>query len=409
MRFPSILAAATLLAGAAQAAPLTFGQALALADQTAPSLAARSADIDAARAQAVAAGRLPDPRLRLGLDNFPISGPPAGSFSEESMTMATVGVMQDVPSGAKRSADRRRAAADVSAAEAARRLEARRVRLGAALAWIDLYYAERRLAALDEVAGVLSPMRDAAQAELTSGARRPAQALEPEQLSARLADRQAELTAAVARARAELARWTGDPDAEVAGRPPAYAIDPVTLRAGLDDHPSLAAYDGLIEQADADAALARADKRPDWSWELAYQRRDPMWGDMVSAEVTVRLPLFAASRQTPVIQARDRSAAGARLSREAARRELLAALNADLADHVMHHDRMIRARDTLLPLARRGADLETTSYSAGSASFADVLEALLALVEARIDVLDREAEVERDGVRINLTYGVDPQ
>jgi hypothetical protein len=61
-------------------------------------------------------------------------------------------------------------------------------------------------------------------------------------------------------------------------------------------------------QAQADVALAKADKQPDWSWEVAYQRRDPMFGDMVSAGVSISLPLWGKSRQDPMIAARTASA-----------------------------------------------------------------------------------------------------
>lgn len=399
--------AAMAVAGGAQAAPLTFETALKLAEETAPSLQAKSLDIEAARSSAVAAGRLPDPKLRLGLDNFPVSGPPAWRFGPEGMTMASVGVMQDVPNGAKRRAARERAAADIDAAQSEQTVEVRSVRVAAALAWIDLHYAKRRLAALDEIERGLAEIRETAPSQFAAGAMRPSQTLEADQLTAALGDRRADLTAAVGKARADLARWTGDPDAETMGDPPAFAIDPVTLRSGLDRIPALRAYEAKGRQADAAVAAARADKRPDWSWELAYQRRDPMWGDMVSVGATVSLPLFAKTRQDPVIAARTQAASRVRVEREAARRELTAALDADLADHTMHHDRLHRAQATLVPLAERRAELERSSYAAGAASLSDVLQAALALAEARVDALNREADVARDAARITLIYGSD--
>ena len=396
--------AAALLASSAHAAPLTYDAALKLADQSAPSLQAKALDTKAAESAAVAAGRLPDPKLRLGLDNFPISGPPAGRFGPDSMTMATVGVMQDMPNGAKRRAERDRAAADIGAAHSNQMVEAQNVRLSAALAWIDLYYAKRKLAALDEVAAALKPLRETASSQVAAGAARPAQILEPDQLLAALGDRRADLAAEVAKARAELARWTGDPDPEAAGAPPAMDVDPVALRAGLDRLPQLLAYDALSRQSEADVALAKAGKRPDWSWELAYQHRDPMWGDMVSVGATVSLPLFASKRQDPVIASKADIASRVRIEREAARRALVAQLDADLADHTMHHDRLHRAEAILVPLAQKKADLERASYAGANATLSDVLQSSIALAEARVDALGREADVVRDAVRINLTY-----
>ena len=155
--------------------------------------------------------------------------------------------------------------------------------------------------------------------------------------------------------------------------------------------------------------MARADKRPDWGWDVAYEHRDPRWGDMVSGGVSISLPLFQKTRQDPVVDAKAEEAIKAHLDQDAAHRQLQAQLDADLADHVMHHDRMTRAMTTLVPLAEKKVQLETASYAAGTASLSDVQQAQLALAEARIDALSREADVVRDGVRINFTYGGDKQ
>ncbi|HEX7886051.1 MAG TPA: TolC family protein [Phenylobacterium sp.] len=400
-----LMLGAAFLSSAAQAAPLTYSAALQRAAD-APTLQAKAAEVTAARAAAGAAGRLPDPKLRFGLDNFPVSGPPAWRFGPESMTMATVGVMQDIPNGAKRRAERERAAADIGAAESGQAVETRNVRLAAALAWVDLYYAQRKLAALEEISAALRPLRDTAPAQVAAGSSRPAAALEADELTAALGDRRAELLAAAAKARAELSRWTGEPEPEATGASPPQEVDAPVLRAALDQHPALLAYDATGRQAAADLAAARADKRPDWSWELAYHRRDPMWGDMVSLGGTVSLPIFPGRRQDPKIAAKAASAGRVSAEREAMRRQLRAQLDADLADHAMHHDRMIRAKETLVPLARRKADLETASYAAGSASLSDVLQAFLGLAEARVGALDREGDVVREAARINLSYGV---
>jgi outer membrane protein TolC len=376
-----------MIAAAAHAAPLTFEAALRLADGSAPSLEAKQDDLRAARAAAIAAGRLPDPKLALGVEGFPVSGPMAFRPTRDDFSDVRIGLMQDVPNGAKRRSAKERADADIEMARAGRAGEARNVRLNTALAWVDLYYAERRLATLDEVARALAPLQGTAAARVASGAARPGEALQPEQWIAALADRRAVLVADVGKARAELTRWTGESAPEVSGAPPDYVIDPAALRAGLDELPFLTIYEASARQADA----------------------DPRFGDMVMAQVTVGLPLFGATRQDPIIEARSQTAAGVRIEREAARRELLAALDSSLADHLMHHEQLTRASDVLLPLAQRRADLETASYAAGTASLSDVLGALLALAEAHTAVVDHQAEVERDAVRIALTYGRDAQ
>jgi cobalt-zinc-cadmium efflux system outer membrane protein len=394
-----------LPATAAFAGPLRFEEALARAEAQAPSLRAKALEADARRSALPAAGQLPDPKLGLGIDNFPASGPLAGSFAEDSMTMVRVGISQEVPNAAKRHARTTRARTDVQAAEASLLSEERRVKVATALAWIDLAYAERRLAALQGILSRLAPFPSAAKTSVGSGAARPAQTLQVRQSLAALEDRRSELAAAVGRQRAMLSSWTGEPAPEAVGDIPAPTIDAAALRAAITTHPDLGTASARVTQAEADVAVARADKGPDWGFDVAYQRRADRYGDMVSVGVTISLPLFVGRRQDPMIAASAASAAAALAEQEDMRRSLLADLEAGLADHNMHHEQWMRARDTLLPLARNRAELETASYAAGRAGLLDVIEAQTMLADSELQLLDREAEVARDAVRLVLTYG----
>ncbi|HEX8415924.1 MAG TPA: TolC family protein [Sphingomicrobium sp.] len=409
MRASYMVPLAALIASTAQAGPLTYDQALREAVANAPGAAAARAGIVAAGADARAAGTLPDPRLSFGLDNFPVSGPPAYTFNGDSMTMARVGVQQDMPNLAKRHAAQAQARAAITSAEASQASRLRQIRLGAGSAWIDLAYAERRLRAMDSTLRELRALPAATRAAVASGSARPAQTLGADQAIATLEDRRDELVSAVARARAMLTRWTGAQAPEAAGDIPALDLEPARLRIALDRHPDILSADAGVSRAQADVSAARAEKRPDWGFEVAYQRRDSRYGDMVSAGVSMTLPLFARSRQDPRIAARQSAAAQADAEREDARRELTANLEAGLADHVMHHEQWMRARDMLVPLARKRAELETASYSAGRAGLTDVIEAKTALADAELTALDREAEVARDAVRLTITFGSDTQ
>lgn len=397
------------ISSVALAEPLTFGAAIERAMRDAPSILASEAGIDARRSAAIAAGRLPDPTLNVGLDNFPVSGPPAFSFTRESMTMAQVGVEQPFPNPAKRQAQRTRAQADIGIAEGDLAVETQNVRLETALAWVDLYYAKRRLAQLQRLDESLGDLQATVSARLASGSARPASALEPELLRAAVNDRRSELAAEVTKAQARLARFTGDPEADVAGPPPTLDVDRSSLVAGIPYLPRLVALDAGIRSAEADSALARADKRPDWRVSASYGRRDPAFGDMVSVGVSIDLPLFAGRRQDPKIAARASEETQARLLRAAGERELLAKLDGDLADHAMHMQRLENARNVLVPLAKRRAELDMASFAAGKLDLGAALLSSLALAEAEVDALSREADVARDAIRINYTYeGVRP-
>lgn len=393
-----------VIPGIAFAGPLTFEAALRQAKHDAPSIRAKTLGADAARSARGAAGALPDPKLDVGIESFPISGPLAFEPQRDDFTMARVGVSQDIPNLAKRHAQQARADSDIKAAEADTAVEARTVEVGTALAWINLAYAERRLAALDDVLSRLTQVVRTLPGAVASGNARPAQTLAGQQAVAAMQDRRSELVSNVARARATLTRWTGDPAPEIAGPIPDFAVDAAALRASLDQHPGIRMIDAQVGQADADVRLADAGRRSDFGVNLAYQRRDPRFGDYVSAGVTVSLPFFTRNRQNAGIAAAQANAGRALAEREAARRALAADLDTDIADHVMHHDQWRRARDTLQPLAEQRVRLETASYGAGRASLVDVADAYAALADATITTLVREALVAADGARLTLTY-----
>lgn len=386
------------------AGPLSFDAALVQAKNQAPSVHAKALGAEAARAARGAAGALPDPTLAVGIDSFPVSGPLAFSPNRDDFTMARVGVSQNFPNLAKRHASQARADSDIKTAEADTAVEARTVEVGTALAWINLAYAERRLLALDAILGRLEQVVGTTHGAVASGNARPAQTLTGQQAIAAMQDRRSELVSNVERSRAALTRWTGDPRPEIAGPPPQFPIDAATLRAGLDNHPTIQMIDAQAGQANADVRVADAERRSDFGVNLAYQRRDPRFGDYVSAGVTVSLPFFTRNRQTAGIAAAQANAGRVLAEREAARRALAADLEADLADHVMHHEQWMRARETLQPLAEQRVKLETASYGAGRASLVDIADAYAVLADATLTVLDREALTAADGARLTLTY-----
>ncbi|MBA4164671.1 MAG: transporter [Erythrobacter sp.] len=386
------------------AEPLTFDAALQKAEVDAPSLKGRTLGVSAAQSAAIAADRLPDPTLDLGIRDFPVTGPDAGQFNRDDFTMTTVGVSQQFINPAKRRARAARASADIGIAEAEVALEERNVRLETALAWIDLYYGERRLDQLKLLDKSLADLQATVTARLAAGTARPSQAFEPEQLRAQVNDRRSALVAEIAKARARLARFTGDSDVSVAGAPPEFVIDRARLLSSLAEIPSLQALDAQSTAMEAEVRLARADKQPDWRVSAMYGRREPRFGDLVSLGVSIDLPLFGRRRQDPRIAARALELESARLDRIAGERDVVAALESDLAEHAMHHARLENARDHLVPLARRRARLDFDSYGAGTVDLGTALLATLSAAEAEVDLLDREAEVARDAVSIIITY-----
>ncbi|MDP9086461.1 MAG: TolC family protein, partial [Pseudomonadota bacterium] len=303
MRRVAGLAAVLVAAAPVSAAPLTFEGAIALARVNAPSLRAKALGTAASQSARQAAGALPDPKVSVGVEDFPISGPLAFKPSRDDFSGVRVGLSQDIPNLAKRRAQRTRADADIAVANADAGLEARSVEVETAVAWITLAFVQKRLAALDGVREGLAKFVRATPASVAAGSARPAQTVAGKQALAALDDRRDELVAALSTARVNLARWTGDPDPVVAGRIPNFDVNAADLIGTLEVNPLLAPLAARLNQARADVRLAEAERRPDFGLDVSYLRRDPRFGDYVSAGVTVGLPIFQKRRQLPMIAA----------------------------------------------------------------------------------------------------------
>jgi len=405
MRNAWLLCCAIGIAPIARAESLNFADAAQACGADGPTIEARAAGLSAAKRAIKSAGQLPDPQLALGLDSFPVSGPNAGSFTRDDFTWVNVGIMQDMPSGAKRSA--RTKVAMAGAGRAAAELEVGRLeaRLGAAKSWLSLYYAERRQALLDQLASDARAAANTARARLAAGGAVD-DALAAEVDAARLEDRKDDNKATMAAARADLRRWIGNAaDARLAEEPPIFSIDPDLFRAHLIRHPALAAMDAETSEAEANVRLARAETHPDWSWGLSYQRRDPRFGDYVSAEVRIGLPLFQGARQRPMINSKLDEVSRIGAERAALLREHSAALESRLAERDALMANLQRARDIRLPLARQRASASVGALAAGASSVTQALDARRDTFEAELDLIDLEERLTELNATLTLEYG----
>jgi cobalt-zinc-cadmium efflux system outer membrane protein len=394
------------VAGLACAEPLTLDAALELARRQAPDVALQAANVDAAQAAFAGAGRLPDPKLTVGIDNLPVSGADQWSLTRDSMTMQKVGLMQDVPNGGRRRAEADIARAAVARAQAEQRVRLLEIQRDTALAWLDRYFVERRGALLDGLQRENGLFADAVEAQLAGGRALPADALVPRQEAAELADRRDELAGAIARSKALLRRWIGAAaDEPLAGDPPAFPIQPEHLRAHVHEHPELAVFVPMTQMAQAEVHAAEATKRPDWGVEFAYGRRGAVFGDMVSLQFTVGLPLFGRTRQDPAIEARHQELNRVEAERDTMLRDHTADLETDLVEYDIVSRQLARVRELRLPLARQKVDYQFASYRGGKGDLTAVLGARRELIELELRQLELEGQQAAVAAKLHFIYG----
>ena len=122
--------------------PLTLAEAQRIAVTRSQLLVAQDALAAAVRYQALAAGQLPDPVLKVGIDNLPANGPDRFSVTRDFMTMRRIGIAQELPRAAKRQLRTERLERDAQRVLAQRQLTQANVERDTALAWLDRYYTQ---------------------------------------------------------------------------------------------------------------------------------------------------------------------------------------------------------------------------------------------------------------------------
>lgn len=398
--------AATVLAPWALADSLRFQDAVARAVEHAPQIARLASKSDAASQLLRSAGELPDPKVSLGVENLPVSGPDRLSLTRDFMTMQRVALMQDVPNRAKREARVAGAAARFAATQAERAVATRNAGREAALAWIRRRTLERQIEHLGRLFEENALFEAAVRAQVAGGRSGAADAVAPRQEHAMLEERRDQLVTRRTQAVEALRRWIGDAaDLPLAGETPTWTLSRASLVGAIEQHPELTVVAAMGRGLEAEVREAISALRPDWSVGVAYARRGPGFGDMVSLQVAFDLPIFGERRQDPRIAAARSELQAIEAERESVHRALRESLASELAEL----ERVERARErlanTLAPLARSKVELALAAYRAGRASLGEVIASRRERIETELRQIELDGEVQRVATSLHFTYG----
>lgn len=388
------------------AATLSLADALRLAQDRSRELAAQDAAGGAARDMAVAAGQLPDPILTAGLNNWPINGPDQFSVGRDFMTMRSIGVSQEFTRAGKRKARAARQDREAEAAAVGRELALANLQRDTAVAWLERYYQERMREVLTAQRDEAKLQIDAADAAYRSGRGPQADAFAARSAVAQIEDRIAQTEGQIEVASTELTRWVG----EAAGRgalanpPPMDSLDLALsdLDAHLTHHPQIEMMVKQEEMARADADVARAEERPDWSVALTYSQRGSAYSNMVSLNVSIPVPWNRRNRQDRELAAKLELADEMHDRREEATREHITEARMMLQEWYSDRQRLTRYDESLIPLATERTRAALAGYRGATVSLTAVLDARRSEIDTRLDRIRLEMEAARLWAR--LTY-----
>jgi outer membrane protein TolC len=385
-------------AKAQQGIPLTLAEAEDVALEQEPGQAAFLARAEALEEQSVAVGQLPDPKLRMGLANFPIE---SGGFRTEGMSQAQLGLRQSFPPGKTRAVSTRQFQS--LAAEMTKNADARGrdVLTSVRNAWLETYYWNQAHTMVTDSRPFFADLVTITRSLYAVGTKDQQDVLRADLELSRLDDRLIEINERRARARAALSEWVG-PDSQrpIAEKLPTWEHVPAleAMRADLVTHPALQAADARVGARRAGIDLAKEKYKPGWALDLGYGYRDGSLptgtprSDFVSLSVTVDLPFFRNNRQ-------HRSLAAALSERRAAiesKDELLRRLSSQLdAEYARWRDTSRRVdlyERLILTQAEDQANAALAAYQSEAGDFADVMRGFIDNLNTRLDHIRLQIE-----------------
>jgi outer membrane protein TolC len=362
-----------------------------LAGERNPRLAASRSLAAAIAARQPGASVLPDPSLQIGFMNLAL---PSLNADMPSSMAPSVQLMQMVPFPGKLGFSGRIAAKSAEMAQAGAAETWWEVRSEAAMAFYQLYQADRQIAVMRETLLLLEDFGQIANAMYSAGEGRQSDVLranvEVARMDAEIRRMEAMRRAAAARLNGVLNRPadTPVPTPELGTLPLDLPASDTLLAWAYETRPMLARSRLAVEQSGEQRELARKEIWPDLVFGVQYGQRQGDMGTqrMGSAMVGFSLPIFASKRQ---LRMRDEAAAMEQMARAeltAMQASVDVRIDELLADIERDRTLVHLYRTDVLPQADANVESAFSSYRVGAVDF-------MTLVDARMTVNQYEQEL----------------
>ena len=365
----------------------------------------------------VSAGALPDPTVSLGLANLPID---TLDFDQEGMTQFKVGVSQRFPRGQSLSLRQERLARLSGVQPFAREDRKAKVAVTVAHLWLEAYRSQKTIYLIEKDRSLFEHLVDVAQSSYTTAfGRTRQQDLVRAQLElTQLEDRLTQLHQRRETQLARMGQWLGDrsgelsidmPDAVNINIPTLVNIDQLSvgqLTQALTQHPLVKSIEQKLSAGQTAVKLARQSYKPQWGVNVSYGYREADAlgndrSDFFSVGVSFDMPLFTAKRQDRQVQAASAEYESIKTEQALTLRELRAGFATANAGYLRLLERKQLFDTRLLKEISQQAEASLKAYTNDDGDFAEVVRARIAELNARIDALNVEIDIQKTIAQLN--------
>ncbi|MEW6719678.1 MAG: TolC family protein [Thermodesulfobacteriota bacterium] len=378
-----------------------------------PSLESMRQRIELKRNEAIRAGALDDPKLWVGLSNIPVG---SWSLREEDMTGKEIGLSQMLPYPGKRDRASRIVEKEKEQAEFEMAEMRNMLRADVKMAYAELSTARAQAEIVRRTRAVLEQVVDVSREMFAVGKGRQPDVLRGQTDFQRMREM---LLALENRERVLSIRLN-----TLAALPPGEAvpaIDPLeefsfpydarALRGIYEsERPARKAALARIAKGDIGIAQAGSERRPDFEVSASYMQRDAMPDgtsrrDMVSAMVSMTLPVWSKGKIEPGIRAMTAEREMAIRDRETLDAEAANAIEGGLST-LENFGAVARLyRTTLIPQAEQAVRANLEAYRVGTIDFPMLMDSLMSELGFRREYAGMVGEMHATKARLEAAAG----
>ena len=383
--------------------PLSLAETIQLATQNQPLLQSLDDAAASSREAAIAEGQLPDPIIKFGFTNLPVTNSNALRFDREDMTMVNVGFSQNVTPLKIREVASNRLLAEADQFTTEQIATVRSIERDVALAWLDVYEAQRKTELYQRLIDDMTAERKVLAASLSSGNAKTSDVLVVDTNISLTKEKRIFALRDERKARAALARWIGkSASRSISTELPAMAnnLNHEASQKELEKHPLIqnAFQSEKVAQYAVDSAQANLDRN--WGWEVGYGKRFNDRSDMLSFQISIDLQLDRANRQDRRTAEKLVLVERARKLTEDRRRQLSSELESAMADAEAAEALENENRKQLIPNAQAKLSIAQAGYKSGMQTIVDVWQARRSVIDVELDRLSILTDKQRAAVKI---------
>jgi len=383
--------------------PLTLAETIQLATQNQPLLQSLDDAAASSRQAAIAEGQLPDPKVKFGVINLPVTTSDALRYNRDDQTMVNVGISQEVVPLKKRELASNRMLAEADQFQTEQVATARTIERDVALAWLDVYEAQRKSELYQRMINDMTAERKVLATNVSSGSAKTSDVLRMDTDISLTNEKRIFAQRDERKARAALARWIGQSASRsISSELPVMTntVSHDANQSALEQHPLLRNAHQTEKVAQYEVDSAQANLQRNWGWEVGYGKRFNDRSDMLTFQVSIDLQLDRANRQDRRTAEKLVLVEKARKLTEDRRRELSSELESAIADAEAAEARENEHLTKLIPNAQAKLSIAQAGYSSGKQSIGDVWQARRDVIDIELDHWTILTDKHRAAVKI---------